>query len=269
MANKRMLARSVTDDDRFSSMSSSAQALYLHLSMAADDDGFCNQVSICMFRAHASVSDLETLLDRRFLYQFDNGVIVIKHWRMANALRKDRYTPTNFQKELAMLTLDDIGNYHMQHSENDMVAAWLPDGCQMVATDKNRLDKDRLDKDRVEEETVTVSNDTVCWTQDVQRVTEAWNNTSLPHISKISLSSKRGQMLRARIAENGVDTVIETIYRANGSPFLKGQNNKGWMCTFDWFVKPTNFIKVMEGNYDTRNTTSVKDKLAWIDEVQL
>lgn len=153
MANKRMLARSVTDDDRFSSMSSSAQALYLHLSMCADDDGFCNQVSICMFRAHASVSDLETLLERRYLYQFDNGVIVIKHWRMANALRKDRYTPTNFQKELAMLTLDDIGNYHLQGG-CQVVAERLPDGCQVVATDKNRLDKSRVDKGRVDKGSV-------------------------------------------------------------------------------------------------------------------
>ena len=63
MADKRMITRKVTDDDNFLSLSSSAQALYLHLSMAADDDGFCNQVSICMFRAHASVDDLQSLLE--------------------------------------------------------------------------------------------------------------------------------------------------------------------------------------------------------------
>jgi hypothetical protein len=122
-------------------LSSSAQALYLHLNMSADDDGFCNQVSICMFKAHASVQDLQSLLERRYIYQFENGVIVIKHWRMANALRKDRYTPTAFKEELSRLRIKDNGSY-------TMVANGLPDGCQMVADclPQDRLDKDSLDK---------------------------------------------------------------------------------------------------------------------------
>ena len=107
MAERRILTRKVTDDDHFTDLSSSAQALYLHLTMSADDDGFCNQLSTAMFRSHASVQDLEALLEKRFLLQFDNGVIVIKHWRMANALRKDRYTPTAFQEELAKLKIKE------------------------------------------------------------------------------------------------------------------------------------------------------------------
>jgi len=122
MGDRRMLTKKVTDDDNFMSLSSSAQALYLHLSMSADDDGFSNQVSISMFKAHASVQDLQALLEKRYIYQFQNGVIVIKHWRMANALRKDRYTPTEFQEELAQLELENNGTYSR-----------LPDGCQVVA----------------------------------------------------------------------------------------------------------------------------------------
>ena len=122
MAERRMFTKKVTDDDNFMSLSSSAQALYLHLSMSADDDGFCNQVSLSMFKAHASVQDLQALLEKRYIYQFENGVIVIKHWRMANALRKDRYTPTAFQEELSKLQLKKNGSY-----------SWLPDGCQEVA----------------------------------------------------------------------------------------------------------------------------------------
>ena len=135
MAERRMLTKKVTDDDNFMSLSSSAQALYLHLSMSADDDGFCNQVSISMFKAHASVQDLQALLEKRYIYQFENGVIVIKHWRLANALRKDRYTPTIFQEELSKLDVKDTGEY-----------AWLPDGCQMVA---KRLPQDRLGKNSI------------------------------------------------------------------------------------------------------------------------
>ena len=117
MAERRMFTKKVTDDDNFFALSSSAQALYLHLSMCADDDGFCNQVSTSMFKAHASVQDLQALLEKRYVYQFENGVIVIKHWRMANALRKDRYTPTAFQEELSQLDIKSNGSY-----------TWLPDG---------------------------------------------------------------------------------------------------------------------------------------------
>ena len=132
-----MFTKKVTDDDNFMALSASAQALYLHLSMSADDDGFCNQVAISMFKAHASVQDLEALLEKRYIYQFENGVIVIKHWRMANALRKDRYNPTTFQEELARLELEKNGSY-----------TWSPSGCQVVAKcpPQDRLDKDSIGK---------------------------------------------------------------------------------------------------------------------------
>jgi hypothetical protein len=155
MAERRMFSKKVTDDDAFMLLSSAAQALYLHLSMNADDDGFCNQVSICMFRAHASVKDLESLLTERYIYQFENGVIVIKHWRMANALRKDRYNPTIFKKEMAQLDLDDTGEYNLK-SEN---SSWLPDGCQVVAKrlPQVRLGKDRIGQDRIGQDRIDSS----------------------------------------------------------------------------------------------------------------
>lgn len=158
MAERRMFTKKVTDDDNFMALSSSAQALYLHLSMSADDDGFCNQVAISMFKAHASVQDLQALLEKRYIYQFDNGVIVIKHWRMANALRKDRYTPTAFQEELSHLDIKDNGSY-----------TWLTDGCQVVAErlpqvsiGKDSVDKVSLDKcsgSVVDDDTTTATDD--------------------------------------------------------------------------------------------------------------
>jgi uncharacterized phage protein (TIGR02220 family) len=147
MAERRMFTKKVTDDDNFMALSSSAQALYLHLSMCADDDGFCNQVSISMFKAHASVQDLQALLEKRYIYQFENGVIVIKHWRMANALRKDRYTPTAFQEELKQLSIKTNGSYTR-----------LPSGCQMVADclPQDSIGKDSIGKESLEEEKDTI-----------------------------------------------------------------------------------------------------------------
>ena len=145
MAEKRMFTKKVTDDENFVNLSSSAQALYLHLAMSADDDGFTSQVSVSMFKAHASVQDMEALLNKRYIYQFDDGVIVIKHWRMANALRKDRYTPTTFREDLKKLGIKENGSY-------TMVAERLPVGCQLVAVDKNSLDKNSLDKNKDSDE---------------------------------------------------------------------------------------------------------------------
>ena len=165
MADRRMLTKKVTDDDNFMALSSSAQALYLHLSMSADDDGFCNQVSISMFKAHASVQDLQALLEKRYIYQFENGVIVIKHWRMANALRKDRYTPTAFQEELKQLAIKDNGSY-----------TWLPSGCQMVA---ERLPQDSIGKDRIEEDSINIVDDSPTPSPKARHKYGAYNNVLL------------------------------------------------------------------------------------------
>lgn len=142
MGNRRMFTKKITDDDRFITLPSSAQALYLHLSMSADDDGFSNEVASSMFKSHATTADLEMLLERKYLYQFDDGVIVIKHWRMANALRKDRYTTTTFQEDLAKLSLDENGAYTMSDKA----------GCRLVANclPQDKLSKDKLSKDKKE-----------------------------------------------------------------------------------------------------------------------
>ena len=145
-----MFTKKITDDDNFITLPSSAQALYFHLNQCADDDGFNNQVQMAMFKAHASVDDLKVLMAKRYIIQFESGVIVIKHWRMHNTLRKDRYTPTNFQEELNMLGIKSNGAYTFDESQMiekcgcQEVADGLPDGCHSI--DKNRLVESSIDK---------------------------------------------------------------------------------------------------------------------------
>lgn len=98
------------------------------------------------------------------------------------------------------------------------------------------------------------SDDSDCRTKDVRRITEAWNDLGLGQITKITGDSNRGKMLRARVKEFGIEAVLDAINRIRQSPFLRGDNHKGWVITFDWFVKPNNFIKVMEGNYDAHQS---------------
>ena len=141
MAERRMYTKKITDADAFIQMPSASQALYFHLNQGADDDGFNNQIELAMFKAHASVDDLKILLAKNYIIRFESGVIVIKHWRMHNTIRKDRYTPTNFQEELAQLGIKDTGAY----------TQWLPNGCQMVATGKDSIGKVSEDKDSIDD----------------------------------------------------------------------------------------------------------------------
>lgn len=129
MAERRMLSKKITDDDNFTSLSASAQALYLHLNLGADDDGFNNQLALAMFKAHASEDDLKVLKAKKYILQFESGVIAIKHWRMNNLIRKDRYTETSFKDELDLLEVKPNGAYTI----NTSVAEWLSNGCQVVA----------------------------------------------------------------------------------------------------------------------------------------
>lgn len=149
MANKRMFSKDITDSDPFIEMSSAAQALYFHLNQGADDDGFNNQVSMAMWKAHASVDDLKVLMAKNYVIRFEGGLIVIKHWRLHNTLRKDRYTPTNYQEELKMLGIKENGIYTLGCQ---VVAEGLPSGCPSI--DKDSIDKDSIDKSSVVEGSV-------------------------------------------------------------------------------------------------------------------
>ena len=111
MAERRMFTKKITDGDEFTSMPPTAQCLYFHLCMSADDDGFSNNIRIALFNAHATNDDFNTLVRKRFIIPFDSGVIVIKHWKMHNYIQNDRYHETKFLEEKSMLILKENGVY--------------------------------------------------------------------------------------------------------------------------------------------------------------
>lgn len=111
-----------------------------------------------------------------------------------------------------------------------------------------------------EKDIITEPVGSVCRTKDVRRITEAWNSLGLQQVTKITGDSKRGGMLRARVNEYGVDGVLSAIEKIRESDFLKGQNSNGWVITFEWFVKPNNFVKVMEGNYSNQKEPQKKHR---------
>lgn len=67
-----------------------------------------------------------------------------------------------------------------------------------------------------------------------------------------SCDGKRREFVRARIREHGLDAVYEMITKASQSDFLNGKSRSGWIADFTWLFRPSNFQKVLEGNYDNR-----------------
>lgn len=103
MAERRMFAKTIIDSDTFLDMPLSTQALYFHLSMRADDDGFINNPRKIQRSIGATDDDLKLLIAKQFTIPFESGVVVIKHWRLHNYIQKDRYKPTIYQDEKAQL----------------------------------------------------------------------------------------------------------------------------------------------------------------------
>ncbi len=111
MAVKRMFSKNVTNTDRLQSLPLSAQALYFHLGMNADDDGFVgNPLSITRCIG-ASESDLGVLVDNDFLIRFQNGVYLIKDWHVNNYIRPDRYQKTAYTDLIGSVYVDDGDRY--------------------------------------------------------------------------------------------------------------------------------------------------------------
>ena len=129
--------------------------------------------------------------------------------------------------------------------------------CNTNETQVKRICNGEIEKEIEKEIDITDSKESVCRTGDVRRITEAWNSLGLGQISKLTGSSKRGGMLRARVNEYGADAVLQAIEKIRNSSFLRGQNRRGWTITFDWFVRPNNFPKVLEGQYDDHEGTAI------------
>ena len=111
MAERRMFARTIIDSDAFLDMPITARLLYYDLAMRADDDGFVNAPKRIMRTVGASDDDLQILAAKKFIIPFDNGVVVIKHWRIHNYIRKDTYNRTPYIEQLNALELDENKAY--------------------------------------------------------------------------------------------------------------------------------------------------------------
>lgn len=117
MAERRMFAKTIIDSDAFLDLTPTAQLLYFHLAMRADDDGFINKPKSILRLTGCSEEDLKHLTDEKFLIPFESGVVVVRHWRVHNYIRKDAYTETFCKSEKALLSIDNSNSYSTEVSD--------------------------------------------------------------------------------------------------------------------------------------------------------
>lgn len=117
MAQRRMFSLQVTDTDKFLDMSASAQALYFHLGMHGDDDGFVGSPRKIARTAGCNDDDLRLLAAKGYIIPFESGVVVIADWKINNTLKNDRYHPTLYSTEKSRLTTDHAGRLMLGNSQ--------------------------------------------------------------------------------------------------------------------------------------------------------
>lgn len=137
MSNKRMFSKQITTSDAFVDMPMSSQLLYFHLNMEADDDGFVSNPNRITKMVGANIDDLKILIAKRFLLAFESGVVVIKHWLLHNAVRKDMYKETQYLEEKKAIQVKDNNVYTEARNVS-------------VTNPLHRLDQIRSDKNIIE-----------------------------------------------------------------------------------------------------------------------
>ena len=252
MAERRMFAKTIIDSDAFLDMPTTSQLLYFHLAMRADDDGFVNKPKSIMRMIGATQGDAEMLVQKKFVIPFESGVVVIKHWKIHNYIRKDMYKETKYKEEKDMLSHDENNAYRL--SCNEPVTEPLQDCVESLTQD--RLGQDRLGQDRLDYNSIKDAYNTLC--------------PSLPSVK--TLSDARKKAIKARLNTYDIDMLYEAFKKAEASDFLKGKNNTNWTANFDWIIKDANLAKILDGNYDNKPCSKAPSpsggRLDWIDEIQ-
>ena len=166
MAERRMMAKSVIETDVFMDMPMSSQCLYFHLLLRGDDDGFIANPKRVMREVGVNDDDMKMLIAKRYIIPFESGVVVIRHWRIHNYIRSDRYTQTHCD-ELSMLEIKQNKTYEKRSGIPTGIPGDIPTGIPSGIPSDNhvsttldtqvRLGKDSIDKSSVEEDKSSLS----------------------------------------------------------------------------------------------------------------
>jgi hypothetical protein len=189
-----MFSKQIIDSDAFLDMPLSSQALYFHLNMRADDDGFINNPKKIQRMIQCSEGDLQMLIAKRFVIPFESGVCVIKHWLIHNYIRKDTYKETVYTDEKEMLFTKENKAYTLNESQKAelLQSSYEPVDEKSRSIDKISIDKKRLDKDSIDYISLSFIDDVI---EKVKLTQEQYNkliskyDKELVHKTIISLDT--------------------------------------------------------------------------------
>ena len=231
------------------------QALYFHLGMKADDDGFIGSPKKLLRGVNCSEDDLKLLIAKGYLISFDSGVVAVAHWNVNNSIRKDRKKDTFYKAEMEMLCSEN-GIYSIDDDRgNRLTTNCQPIDNQMTAQEKVREDKiskDKISKENKEKEKGfdPSLSDSLSENIDYDSVMYSFNSICVTLAPADSMTPSRRQAVDNAVNILG-DTAFEELFeRVQSSDFLSGKNGKWYGCNFDWILKPENLKKILLGAYD-------------------
>lgn len=206
MAQRRMFSRKITETDRFLEMPLSSQALYFHLNMGADDEGFIDKAKTIQRTIGASDDDMKLLIAKGFLIPFDSGVVVIRHWRIHNYIQSDRFQSTLYQSEKAQLEYD-----------KSKTASLKPIGNCIQNVSKMetqvRLSKGSLDKDSLTTYPTVLDNDEedIPYREIISYLNEKANRNYRPNIqkNKTLIKARWSEGFRLDDFKHVIDTTVK------------------------------------------------------------
>ena len=171
MAERRMFAKTIIDSDSFLDMPLSTQALYFHLSMRADDDGFINNPKRIQKVVSCTDDDLKLLIAKNFIIPFESGIVVIKHWKIHNYIQKDRYKATVYHEEKARLHIKSNNAYSLTDTE------CIHNGYSVDTQDSIELEKElELNKNSIDDSKPKRTRFVPPTLEDVQAYCQERNN---------------------------------------------------------------------------------------------
>lgn len=244
MAERRMFAKTIIDSDAFIDMPMSARLLYYDLGMRADDDGFVNSPKKIMKMIGASQDDMRILAVRKFIIPFESGIVVIKHWKIHNYIRKDTYNETKYLDEKRQLETDENNSYHLKPGFRDISV----DGSStQVRLGKDSIDKGSIDKDSAGEILCPAKqNDSIPYQEIINYLNERLNS----HY-KVTTNKTQSQ-IRARFNEGFTLEDFKTV--------IDKKINEWYGTPMQKYLRPeTLFGTKFEGYLNQEDCKSFKD----------
>ena len=217
MAERRMFAIRVIESDGFLDMPAITQALYFHLCMAADDDGFVNNPKKIQRIIEATNEDIQLLINKKFIILFESGIVVITHWKIHNYIRNDRYKPTDFLEEKDKIYIKKTGEYSLDSNVNSVQMSYqrytrchtngIPDVIPTVYPGKYSLVKDKIKENNFLMEITKEKTE--------KKSRKAFPNTKTV---KKTLPKNTSKMNRNNVADD-TDMIIKQLEESGGENF--------------------------------------------------